>query len=269
MSFPVYFELGPLRLHPHLVMEAIAYAVGLYVTLFRRVAERSRSHPALPPTSGLSAAEAISPSQRSSISVGALVGALIGAKLLVMAQHIDVLTQDWRLFLWLMLQGKTIVGALLGGLIGVELTKKWIGVRRSTGDSFVFSVLWGTAIGRVGCFLTGLSDRTYGIATSLPWGVDFGDGIARHPTQLYEIIFLVLLFFVLRGCDRWPRREGDLFKIYMIAYLSFRLAIDFIKPEFRPLLGLSAIQIACLGGLAYYRMDVMRLARMVWVPKAQ
>ena len=213
---------------------------------------------------------AITASQRSSISVGALVGAIVGAKLLVMVQHIDLLGQDWRLFALMMLQGKTIVGALLGGLIGVEVTKKMIGVRRSTGDSFVYSVLWGTAIGRVGCFLTGLSDRTYGIATTLPWGVDFGDGIFRHPTQLYEIAFLVLLFLVLRRCEsarkrpqrlpsRKGRREGDLFKIYMIAYLGFRFCIDFIKPEFRPLLGLSAIQIACLAGLVYYLPSAKRL----------
>ena len=157
------------------------------------------------------------------------------------------------MFLVVLLQGKTIVGALLGGLIGVEVTKKYIGVRRSTGDSFVYSVLWGMAIGRVGCFLTGLSDRTYGTATTLPWGVDFGDGIPRHPTQLYEVAFLLLLFVVLRLYERWPRREGDLFKLFMVAYLSFRFLVDFIKPEFRPVFGLSAIQIACLGGLIYYR----------------
>jgi phosphatidylglycerol---prolipoprotein diacylglyceryl transferase len=258
-SFPVYFELGPLRLHPHFVMEAIAYAVGLYVGLFRRLKASSALTP-----------DSITASQRSSVSVGALVGALMGAKLLVVVQHLDVLGQDWRLFLLLVLQGKTIVGGLLGGVIGVELTKKWIKVRRSTGDSFVFSVLWGTAIGRVGCFLTGLSDRTYGIATSLPWGIDFGDGIARHPTQLYEIGFLVALFFGLRACadeaspeaKRLSRREGDLFKIYMIAYLSFRLLIDFIKPEFRPLLGMSPVQMVCLGGLVYYAKDAVRLARM-------
>ncbi len=92
----------------------------------------------------------------------------------------------------------------------VEPTKKWIGVRQSTGDSFVLSVLWGTAIGRVGCFLTGLSDRTYGIATTLSWGIDFGDGVARHPTQLYEIGFLIALFFALRWCDRLPCRQLDL-----------------------------------------------------------
>ncbi len=256
MTFPVYFYLGPLRLHPHFVMEALAYGVGLYVSLFRRLHLDEQ---------GLSA---ITASQRSSVSVGALVGALAGAKLLVMVQHIDLLWQDWRLFALMMLQGKTIVGALLGGLIGVEITKKMIGVRRSTGDSFVYSVLWGTAIGRVGCFLTGLSDRTYGIATHLPWGVDFGDGILRHPTQLYEIAFLVILFFVLRECDSakekphgLPFQEGDLFKIYMIAYLGFRFFIDFIKPEFRPLLGLSAIQIACFGGLIYYFPSAKRLIK--------
>lgn len=247
MSFPVYFSLGPLRLHPHVVMEALAYAVGLYISLFRRLARGE-------PSSGISA------SQRSSVAVGALVGALLGAKLLVMFQHFYLLGQDWRLFALMILQGKTIVGALLGGLVGVEVTKKLIGVRRSTGDSFVYSVLWGTAIGRVGCFLTGLSDRTYGTATTLPWGVDFGDGISRHPTQLYEIGFLLLLFVTLRGYEGRLRREGDLFKVYMIAYLGFRFFIDFIKPEFRPLLGLSAIQLACVGGLLYY---VKSLARMV------
>ncbi|MFK8182821.1 MAG: prolipoprotein diacylglyceryl transferase [Phormidesmis sp.] len=239
MTFPVYFYLGPLTLHPHMVMESAAYALGLYLALFKRLSK-------VPDVSGLA------PSQRTSVAVGALVGALLGAKLLVALQHLNVLADDWRMYLLVVLQGKTIVGALLGGLIGVEMTKQIIGVRQSTGDSFVYSVLGGTAIGRVGCFLTGLSDRTYGIATTLPWGVDFGDGIARHPTQLYEVGFLLFLFFALRWVEKRPRQSGDLFKIYMIAYLGFRFLIDFIKPEFRPLLGLSAIQFACLGGLLYY-----------------
>lgn len=249
MSFPVYFYIGSLRLHPHFVLELVAYALGLYLALFRRLRK-----PAAPNSSVLpSALPEVLPSQRTSISVGALAGALVGAKLLVAFQHLDLLGTDWRMFLLVLLQGKTIVGALLGGLIGVEATKKCMGVRRSTGDSFVYSVLWGMAIGRVGCFLTGLSDRTYGIATSLPWGVDFGDGISRHPTQLYEVAFLLLLFMVLRLYEQRPRREGDLFKLFMVAYLGFRFLIDFIKPEFRPVFGLSAIQIACLGGLIYYR----------------
>jgi prolipoprotein diacylglyceryltransferase len=86
------------------------------------------------------------------------------------------------------LQGKTVVGALLGGLVGVEVTKKRIGVQQSTGDRFVEPLIIGMAIGRIGCFLTGLSDRTYGTVTRLPWGVNSGDGLLRYPTQPYEVI---------------------------------------------------------------------------------
>ena len=243
MDFPVYFWLGSWRIHPHLLFESLAYAIALRLALrnFRR--------------------DTIAPSQRSSVMVGGMVGALLGAKILVLLQHLDLLGQNWQQFLLLFLQGKTVVGALLGGLIGVEVTKKWIGVKQSTGDAFVYPLIAGTAIGRVGCFLTGLSDRTYGVATTLPWGIDFGDGISRHPTQLYEIGFLLALILFLRIRHRYHYKSGDLFKFYMIAYLGFRLLIDFIKPDFHPFLGLSAIQIACLLGLLYYHRTIPHLLR--------
>ncbi len=234
MSFPVYFWLGSWRIHPHILFESLAYAIA-----FRLVLRNVRK-------------DTISSPQRSSVIVGGMVGALVGAKVLVLLQHIDVVWQSGENFLLVLLQGKTVVGAMLGGLIGVELTKKWIGVRRSTGDAFVYPLIVGTAVGRIGCFLTGLSDRTYGIATSLPWGVDFGDRIPRHPTQLYEVIFLLILMIFLRIRSRYSRQEGDLFKFYAIAYLGFRLSIDFLKPDFHPFLGLTAIQVACLLGLLYY-----------------
>jgi prolipoprotein diacylglyceryltransferase len=183
--------------------------------------------------------------------VGGLVGALLGAKGLVLLQHIDLLWLDWQQWLLLIMQGKTVVGALLGGLLGVELTKSWIGLTQSTGDAFVYPLLAGTAIGRVGCFLTGLSDRTYGMETTLPWGVDFGDGIPRHPTQLYEIGFLIVLGMVIWWRSRSPYRSGVLFQLYLAAYLGFRFLIDFLKPDFHPILGISAIQLACLLGLLY------------------
>lgn len=234
MQFPVYLSIGDWRIHPHFFFESLAYAIA-----FRLVLLHSRQ-------------DTIAPTQRSSVIVGGMVGALVGAKVLVLLQHLDLLGQSWQQFLLLLVQGKTVVGALLGGLIGVELTKKAIGVKRSTGDAFVYPLIVGMAIGRVGCFLTGLSDRTYGIATTLPWGVDFGDGISRHPTQLYEIIFLLGLMVFLKVRSGYSRQEGDLFKFYMVAYLGFRLLIDFIKPDFHPILGLSAIQVACVLGLLYY-----------------
>ena len=245
MNFPVYFWLGDWRIHPHVLFESLAYAIA-----FRLVLRNSRK-------------DTIPPTQRSSVIVGGMVGALLGAKGLVLLQHIDFILQNQQQFLLLLVQGKTIVGALLGGLIGVELTKKLLGIKRSTGDVFVYPLIVGTAVGRIGCFLTGLSDRTYGIATTLPWGVDFGDGIYRHPTQIYEIIFLLVLIVFLQVRSRYQREEGDLFKFYLVAYLGFRFLIDFIKPDFHPILGISAIQIACLLGLSYYYRSIAKLFNFI------
>lgn len=244
MNFPVYFWLGSWRIHPHILFESLAYTVALRL-LLRNVGKK----------------DLIAPRQRSSVMVGGMVGALIGAKVLVGLQHLDLIWQNPQELLLIFLQGKTVVGALLGGLIGVEITKKIIGVRQSTGDAFVYPLVVGTAVGRIGCFLTGLSDRTYGIATTLPWGVDFGDGISRHPTQLYEIIFLIFLIGFLQFRRRYPYENGDIFRFYLVSYLSFRLLIDFIKPDFHPLLGMSAIQIACLLAILYYRRSIPQITK--------
>jgi prolipoprotein diacylglyceryltransferase len=40
--------------------------------------------------------------------------------------------------------------------------------------------------------------------------------------------------------------SGVLFRLFLIGYLGFRFLVEFIKPSDKPLLGLSAIQIACL-----------------------
>ncbi|BAY94588.1 prolipoprotein diacylglyceryl transferase [Tolypothrix sp. PCC 7601] len=241
LNFPVYIWLGSLRIHPHILFESLAYAVAFRLLIFRL------------------RKDAIAPSQRSSVIVGGMIGALMGAKLLVGVEHIDLIWQNQQQFLLLLLQGKTVVGALLGGLIGVELTKKIIGIHQSTGDVFVYPLIVGTAIGRIGCFLTGLSDRTYGIATKLPWGIDFGDGIFRHPTQLYEILFLGLLIIFLQFRSRYQYQNGDLFKFYLISYFSFRFLVDFIKPDFHPFWGLSAIQVACLLTIVYYRHTISQI----------
>lgn len=74
--------------------------------------------------------------------------------------------------------GQSIVGALIGGLLGVELAKRLAGVAASSGDHFVLPLAAGIAIGRVGCFIAALHDDTYGEPTTLPFGVDFR---RRHP----------------------------------------------------------------------------------------
>ncbi len=108
------------------------------------------------------------------------------------------------------------------------------------------------SIGRLGCFLAGLEDHTCGLPTPLPFGVDFGDGIPRHPTQLYEILFLLALagWFLWRIKTRRP--QGCMFGQFVFAYALFRFFVEFIKPRYTlPLLPLSAIQLTCLAAIIY------------------
>ena len=133
-----------------------------------------------------------------------------------------------------------------------EVAKKCNGLTRSTGDLFVYPLAVGNSIGRIGCFLTGLSDKTYGVATNLPWGVDFGDGIRRHPTQLYESIFVLGWAFTLwLFTRRRPLPSGVLFRLYLGGYFAWRFFVEFIKPRelLVPALDLSAIQVASFVGL--------------------
>jgi len=195
------------------------------------------------------------------VALGCVFGAAIGNKLVFWAEFPHLLPLYWnRPEVWL--GGQSMVGGLLGGLLGVELAKRSVGLRESTGDTFVLPILLGLVIGRVGCFLAGLADGTYGNPTALPWGVDFGDGIPRHPTQLYEIAFATPLAWGLhRLGPRLSPVPGLRFKLMLTAYLLWRLLVDGLKPvPFDYGLGLSGIQLVCLLALLAY----LPLVRRDW-----
>ena len=111
------------------------------------------------------------------------------------------------------MSGKPIVGGVIGGTIRKSLVS-------AGGDLFAVPLCFGIAVGRVGCFLTGLADQTCGSSTRLPWGVDFGDGILRHPTQRYEILFLAVFGSYLWRVLRCPHLNGSVFHRFMVGYLA-------------------------------------------------
>jgi phosphatidylglycerol:prolipoprotein diacylglycerol transferase len=88
----------------------------------------------------------------------------------------------------------------------------------------------------------------------------------RHPTQLYEMAFALLLGTFLWRLSKRPYLEGDIFKTFMISYFAFRLACDFLKPDVRVIWGLSSIQCACVIVLCYYADDLTRLLGTAKVP---
>jgi prolipoprotein diacylglyceryltransferase len=137
--------------------------------------------------------------------------------------------------LWLSQQSgvaRSIEGAIAGGILAVELYKRSTGITARTGARFALPVAIGVAVGRIGCYLAGLDDFTYGTATALPWGHDFGDGIARHPVQLYEsaamAAFAVFYIVCLRRNDRFVIENG--FYLSVGYYGLQRFLWEFIKP---------------------------------------
>lgn len=225
--------------HPmlHTVFESLAYVAGY--TLYRR--DRGR------------AGDVVTEEQRWSVIAAAAVGALAGSRALGLLEQAPRIQISLAMVM-LPGGGKTIVGGLLGGWLAVELVKRLQGIKSRTGDLFAVPLCVGIAIGRIGCLLAGLADDTYGKATSLPWAVDFGDGIGRHPTQAYEFVFLLLLAGVLRWMGTQPHREGMLFRVFLMAYLGWRLLIDFLKPQ--PLVsGMNWIQWSCVAGMVVLLAD--------------
>jgi phosphatidylglycerol---prolipoprotein diacylglyceryl transferase len=244
VSFPVELSLGPWRVHPHVLFELLAYATGfrLYLATRRRQGD------------------AIDDPRRWWVVAAAALGAALGARVVFLLEC-PAETLAHLADAAFLLSGKTIVGGLAGGWLAVEAAKKLLGIAGRTGDLFAIPLAAAIAIGRVGCFLTGLPDHTCGVATALPWGIDFGDGVRRHPTQLYEIVFLLLLIVALARIRRRGVREGDLFRGFAAGYFAFRLAVDFWKPAACRGLGLSAIQWVCLGALAVCGPDIFRWLR--------
>jgi len=250
MSFPAYVRLGPLALHPHWIFESLAYTAGFY--LYRRLRRRQ--------------GDVIESRDRWWVIAAAIVGGFAGSRILSAFEDPVFLADHWRQP-QLLFGGKTIVGGLVGGLIAVESIKGLRGIRVATGDLLALPLALGIAIGRIGCFLSGVEDESYGIATRLPWGVDFGDGIRRHPATLYEIVALGALAAWAAAWSRHPlKQEGDLFRGFLAGYAAFRFALEFLKPDDHDWLGLSAIQVACLVVLACYARDLLAMASRRAVP---
>ncbi|PID83786.1 diacylglyceryl transferase [Candidatus Gracilibacteria bacterium] len=172
---------------------------------------------------------------------------------------IFVSTLDWYLLRGLneiekgIVLSKTVAGAIAGGVISSEIFKKIYAIKFNTGVLFVPSLIIGILVGRIGAFFIGLRDNTHGIATNLPWGYDYGDGILRHPAQIYEIIVLFFILIIFVFCihykKTWIMKNG--FFLFTLMYFSYRFLVGFVMPYSHFWLGLNSIQVVSIAMIVY------------------
>lgn len=251
---PIALRFGDFSIATHDVFSVLAVVVG-FAIYYRELRQRGWLEPRIV-----------------SISLAALVGAVIGARIGTAWERPDWWVPYTALPLTQALEvgGKSIVGALVGGYLAIVLAKRALGYRRSTGDAYVLAIPVATIIGRIGCFL---SELPLGTPTTLPWGVTGdpaaaaafaecpGCALPMHPTMLYEIGFnAIAVLAILRWRDRVPA-PGDALKLYLLAAATFRFLVEFIRTSPRQALDLTAPQWVLLPVLALLLIHFGRQAR--------
>ena len=145
--------------------------------------------------------------------------------------------------------GLTAYGAVLGAALGIWIYSKFSKLQFGYfADLVAPAVIVAQAvIGRIGCTINGCC---YGVETSLPWGIVYThpDSLgetryAVHPTQVYELIFGLIVFGILLKLRGRFKPDGSLFLIYLGLYSAWRIGIDFLREGTPFLFGLHQAQV--------------------------
>jgi len=182
------------------------------------------------------------------IVAAALVAGTIGSKIPTLLTNPTLYT---------LLTEKSVVGGLLGGMAGVLAVKRLLKIRMRLGNAIAPAAALGLAIGRLGCFFNGFC-----VGIPAAWGVNFGDGQLRLPTQLFEVAFQLSAFAVLHVARARVRTPGILFKLYVIAYFLFRFFLEFIRVNPIVWNGLTLYQLLCLAGIVWMTIMMRRPLRV-------
>jgi len=160
-------------------------------------------------------------------------------------------------------QGLTIYGAVLGAALGVFIYSRFSKISFGyLADVLAPGIILAQAIGRVGCTLNGCC---YGVETDIFCAIVYEHpeslgplGIPVHPTQIYEIVYNLIIFGVLLFLRGRFRPNGSLFLIYLTFYALWRLGIDFIRDGTDFLFGLHQAQVISIVVL------IVTITLMVW-----
>jgi len=226
--YPILFEFFGFPISTFGVMMAVGFLLSAWIVA-RRLGEYG-----------------LDPEFSSTILIYAMIGGVVGSKLYF---AIDESLRSGHPFFELLLSraGITWYGGLIGGTLLVTLATRLHGLpTRVVASCVATAAPFGQACGRIGCFLVG---DDYGRPTDLPWGVAFPLGapptdVPVHPTQLYEVAWLLLIGGLL-----WRRRGASrfLFGEYLVAAAIGRFAIEFLRVNQPLALGFTQPQWIAIG----------------------
>lgn len=221
--FPELFSIGPVTIYTYGVLLATSYLLGLQLARVR--AKRW----------------GLDPNRVLDLGIYIIVGALIGAKLMLLVVDFD----EFRRSPADLLSLARSAGVFYGGLIVAVGVAFWYIAKHglpfwTTCDVFAPGIALGHVTGRLGCFAAGCC---YGKPTTVAWGVTFTNplaaanvgtplGVALHPTQLYEAAAeLLILVFLLTTERRGHRFAGRTFWTYLFLYAVSRYVIEIYRGD--------------------------------------
>ena len=109
-------------------------------------------------------------------------------------------------------------------------------------DLYVFTIIIAVIIVRIGCFLFGTKEPTFGLETTFFTGMNLGDGLKRHPVMLDEMGFMLVILMIFRLLKSKELINCYRFKLFKVLGFLFRFMVQFIKPYHPIFLNLSSIQ---------------------------
>ena len=177
------------------------------------------------------------------VAIWAVPFGIVGARIFHVATHLTDYVgegKDLLKILYVWEGGLAIYGGLIFGVLGAYLAARQANLKLlSVADALAPAVLLAQAIGRWGNYF---NQELFGRPTYLPWGLEIGP-LKRpvgyesfetfHPTFLYELIWCVLVAYLLIKLPgmlkKFASRNGDVFALYVLGYTIGRLWIEALR----------------------------------------
>lgn len=167
------------------------------------------------------------------------VSAIIGAKLAFLFGEFLWPFRPMDSWTQAVYSGRSIIGALVFGLLGAEIAKPIMGYPLRPNDKFAAKLPFAFAVGRIGCLMTGC-------CRGLPYdgfcSIAYSDGIPRHPAPAYEIVFHLAAGLLAVWLVKTHRMVGHVFSMYLVAYGTFRFFSEFLRETPKSMASLSPYQ---------------------------